>query len=270
MFLAHTSDLFQENYLVLEQYDKEKILIKDNSFHLISNICPHQGSLISMFHGSGNRICPYHSWSFDIKGNPLTSGRTAKTCKNTIPLKSFEVFEWSNLLFDKQLDFNQTIDCDNLILKEFRIDIVKTNYVNILDLFLDVDHIPSIHQNVYEKVGIQIDVVDWEFYKEGSIQRVKNNNAAWITVYPNTMIEWQNGHLFITVALPEINNQSKVLVYKYADKLSLDTFNINNDIWEIAWSQDKEQAERIKHVNNKNLEIQKILFRKYIQDHGVN
>jgi hypothetical protein len=86
-----------------------------------------------------------------------------------------------------------------------------------------------------------------------------------MAVYPGTMIEWQTGAMFITVAKPVDANTSSVIVYKYRDSRSSDAeWKMNSDIWETAWSQDSAQAELITEFNQDNLEQAKIHFRTYL------
>jgi len=269
IFLFHKNSLLQNHYHVLEQYQKEKIIIQNDGYHLISNICPHQKSLISTKDGEGNRVCPYHSWSFSIDGSPLTSGRTSYYCKNKSPLSKEKVYEWNSLLFNTEIDFPSYANFNNLILMEERTDLVNSNFKKIMDIFLDVDHIQSIHSGVYDLIGIDNTDVKWEYYTNGNIQIV-DQGALWIAVYPYTMIEWQKGSLFITVALPLNENLSKVHVFKYVDKFSIDTWKLNEYVWEKAWRQDRDQAEILTEFVDHNLEPQKIHYREYLKKNGIN
>jgi hypothetical protein len=80
------------------------------------------------------------------------------------------------------------------------------------------------------------------------------------------MIEWQKGAVFITVANDLGNGTSDVIVYKYRDKNSSNTeWDLNSDIWETAWFQDKQQAELIAEFNDDYLEESKQHFRMFLQ-----
>jgi phenylpropionate dioxygenase-like ring-hydroxylating dioxygenase large terminal subunit len=269
MFLAHKSSIPELSYKVLDQYQKRKVLVNDNGvYKLISNICTHQQSLLSVTDGKGTRVCPYHNWSFKIDGTPLTSGRTEHYCKNTEHLKTEPVYEWNGLLFDNKVEFDIDVDLTNTVLVESRIDYVKATPNNILDLFLDVDHIQTIHSGVYDLIDIHNTDVEWKYYTNGSIQTVKEG-ARWIAVYPNTMIEWQKGSMFITVAIPS-GEHSNVYVFKYLDKDYVDDWKLNESVWEKAWSQDKNQAELLTEFAQRNLEQQKIHFRDFLKSNGNN
>ena len=243
MFLAHKTSINPDTYQVLSQYNNKKVLVNSSNISLVSNVCPHQKSIISTKNGSGARVCPYHNWSFDIDGIPITSGRTSYYCKNEVPLDKELVHEWNSLLFSEQVEFNVNEKFDNMVLMESRIDVVDADYRNIMDLFLDVDHIQSVHTGVYDLIGITNTDVEWNYYNNGSVQTV-NQGALWAAVYPHTMIEWQKGSLFITVALPS-GDKSNVHVFKYADSNHISDWKLNEYVWETAWSQDKAQAELI-------------------------
>jgi len=281
MFYIHSNDLKNNEYMPIG--DKRQIVAcVNNAYYAISNVCPHQKSLISTKKGKGSRVCPYHGWSFDIAGNPLTSGKTA--CKNNNPLKFKPLYEWNHLLFSIPVDCVMFADFSSLELVEHRTDIVSGNAITIMDIFLDVEHIPLVHCGVYDQIGLtNVTEVEWTFYDWGSLQLVPRNtdchkefeatlleedksnpySAAWLAVYPGTMIEWQMGAVFITVAGKTENNLTPVEVYKYRDtRYNNQNWTLNNQIWELAWSQDKRQVGLIAEVNNNNLEEAKQHFRR--------
>lgn len=273
MFLGHINDFENNTYTPLEQLENKWVMVRqDDKFTVVSNVCPHQKSLISKKSGIGMRVCPYHSWSFSIDGSPIKSGRTEHYCKNEHALDTLPVYIWNNLLFTvpvecKELDF---INFSAMQLVEKRTDTVYAQKENIMDLFLDVDHIDSIHAGVYDKIGLtDIDTVEWSFYSTGSLQLVPNGEgygAAWLAIYPGSMIEWQPGALFITVAVRDKDNKSKVIVYKYKDTTYNDKdFDLNQSVWEQAWAQDKEQAEMLTEFTNRNLEESKLHFRSFLR-----
>lgn len=264
MFLAHANFLKENQHVPVIQYNNEKVLTRTAAgYTLISNICPHQKSLITTKLTEGNRICPYHNWSFDVYGHPISSGRTKHYCENKNSLETTTVYNWNNLLFSTNVDFDYKLDTENLSLVEQRIDIVKSTSETIMDIFLDVDHIPTVHKGVYDSIGItDIDNIVWTYYNNGSIQTVPGN-AVWISIYPNTMIELQQGSLFITVAVDIDSKLSKVHVFKYKDKNNDSNHTLNETVWETAWEQDKIQAELIVERNTTNLETQKQHFRNW-------
>jgi phenylpropionate dioxygenase-like ring-hydroxylating dioxygenase large terminal subunit len=289
MFLSHKLNLSKNGYKPLAQCNNHLVLVDAATPYLQDNICPHQKSLISIEGGSGVRACPYHGLAFTPEGNMIETSKSLRLCPGNNKLKNTEVFEWNNLLFNVPItneDLN-FVDFNNFSLVEQRIDIVNSSSKNIMDLFLDVDHIPTVHSGVYDQIGIEISQdVTWKYYEYGSLQLVKNdiqadsfantllesdyNNpygAAWLAIYPGTMIEWQPGALFITVAVDQSNGTSQVHVFKYKDtRYQIKNWHINEDVWECAWSQDKQQAQLLTEFNLDNLEKSKQHFRDWLND----
>jgi nitrite reductase/ring-hydroxylating ferredoxin subunit len=273
MFLSHTNDIKNGWSIPLAVYQNLKILNNNNGqYQIFSNICPHQGSLIlaSMRQGIA---CQYHGWSWNDNGQATASG-AAKIC-NTTRLPVTTAYVSNGLVFSKSINLDYLgIDFNSMELIEHRIDKVTANCNNIMDVFLDVDHIPVVHKDVYDKIGIHGDaIVEWDYYDWGSVQKVQATSisnskwaAIWIAIYPGTMIEWQPGSLFITVCLPTKDDCTSVLVWKYKDSNSTtEQWVTNETIWETAWEQDQHQSSSIvKFADYKMLEESKLHFRNWL------
>jgi phenylpropionate dioxygenase-like ring-hydroxylating dioxygenase large terminal subunit len=282
MFLAHLKDLQYTLAKPLVQFNKKKLLLNNDGFRLANNICPHQGSLI-LTEPSDNISCRYHGWGWNHSGDPISSGNT-KVC-NDYKLSLKDTFEINSLIFSEKINLDQIkdIDLSFMQLVETRIDFVNIDYKNIIDVFLDVDHIPIVHESVYDSIGIT-DEVEWHYYDWGNIQLVHKSTeysqefkdtlkdmpdqslaAFWITVYPYTTIEWQPGAMFVNVCVPR-DIGTDVCVFKYRDTRYNDkNWQINSSIWETAWMQDKIQSESIavRSMNLDHLETSKIHFREW-------
>jgi len=285
IFLSHVNDIILGYKKPLIQLDNKKFLFRTEiDYKLGNNVCPHQGSLI-IDEPSKELSCRYHGWKWNDLGEPQESKTT--TCKNTSRIILQDTFLSNSLIFSSDIDISGIgVDFYNMELVEQRIDVVRSNFKNIVDVFLDADHIPVVHKDVYGQIGISDDVnISWEFFDWGSIQKVfrtkKNSmnftktllnideerlSAIWITVYPYTMIEWQPGALFVTVCSPK-DKETDVLVLKYKDsRYNNDNWNINSCIWEKAWFQDKHQSELIVRTlgYHPNLEKSKLKFREFL------
>lgn len=286
VFLAHTSDVKEGFKKPLNQYQRRLLLANaDNQFSIISNVCPHQGSLI-LSSTKKSISCQYHAWSWDIDGNPKGSGTTHQCNKHK--LSSNISYISNNLIFNKDIRLpDLPVSFQYLELVEERVDSVNASTKNIIDLFLDVDHIPVVHPKLYDDIGVtKTSSIDWKYYDWGSVQLVQKDHdyaadyqatlrhssderlsAIWIAVYPYTMIEWQPGALFVTVASPD-NSNSKVTVLKYRDTRYSDAnWNFNSTLWEEAWRQDVCQAENIvSSVPDDHYEESKQHFHKWLKD----
>jgi phenylpropionate dioxygenase-like ring-hydroxylating dioxygenase large terminal subunit len=251
VFLAHVNDIASGVKKPLAQLDNFQTLVNnDRHYFLANNICPHQRSRIVSKEQTEFK-CQYHGWSWNNDGTAKDAG-TTKVCNNTkLVLKP--TFETNGLLFKDPIEdtdvFNK-IDLTKMVKVSERVDHIKADYRHIMDVFLDVDHIPVLHPGVYDKIGLEgVPIVDWNYYSWGNIQQVKLSDntvrAMWAAVYPYTMIEWQPGALFVTVAKPN-GDSTDVSVLTYQDPDCDPALQkLNAEIFDIAWQQDSQQAESI-------------------------
>jgi len=164
------------------------------------------------------------------------------------------------------------ISFENLRLQEYRIDTVNADPCISMDIFLDVDHIPVVHNGVYDLLGIEGKAdVTWDYSDWGNIQTVSDESgkviARWIAIYPYTMIEWQDHALFVTRSFDE----TKMAVWKYKDITdSEENYKRNSTMWESAFAQDKAQAEQMVRFPSSNLEDAKVHYRKWLHSNGFN
>ena len=158
------------------------------------------------------------------------------------------------------------LNFENLRLDEFRVDTVDADPKISMDIFLDVDHIPIVHNGVYDLLGIEGKAdVSWKYSDWGSMQTVVDEAgkiiARWIAIYPYTMIEWQAGALFVTRSFTD----TKMAVWKYRDITATDENYLTNSLmWENAFSQDKHQAEQMVRFPSTNLEEAKLHYRNWL------
>jgi phenylpropionate dioxygenase-like ring-hydroxylating dioxygenase large terminal subunit len=272
MFLAHTTDLENNQAKSLDIFENKKNLINYNGqYKLGSNICPHQNSRIIC--GTQESLtCQYHGWSWNLNGTPLNAGHT-KLC-NDVNLHMKPVYEYKGLLFEDNIDLSfLSISFENLRLTEYRVDTVNANPKVSMDIFLDVDHIPVVHNGVYDLLGIEGEAnVEWVYQDWGSVQKVSDKKenliAVWIAIYPYTMIEWQAGSVFITQCF----ENNKIAVWKYQDITAHEEeYKINSDMWETAFSQDKTQAEQmVRFPSTIHLETAKKHYRKWLSENGLD
>lgn len=279
MFLAHVNDLANGQWQVYPQL-KDWALFNDNgSYRLSSNICPHQGSYFQGTQGRKVRLCPFHGWSFNCSGEPIGSGTT--NCKNEKRLELRPVYEWNGFLFSEPVDLPNLpfINTEHLVLAHTETVIVRAGFMKIMNLFLDVDHIPVVHPKVYDEINVpNINQIGW-IHKTNSLtqlvptvlsdteftetlleqDKTSSYGAAWFAVYPYTMLEYQPGAWFITVADPIDENTTSVQVYKYRDtRYSSNNWNINETVWDRAFQQDCQQAEQLSNkIFYENLEPEK-------------
>lgn len=249
VFLAHINDVPLGMKKPLSQLDNLQTLVNnDRQYFLANNICPHQRSRIVAKEQTEFK-CQYHGWSWNTDGTAKDAG-TTNVCNNS-KLVLRPAFETNGLLFKDTIEDTSLlnkIDFTKMVKVTERVDRVNVDYRHIMDVFLDVDHIPVLHPGVYDQIGVPgVPTVKWTYYDWGSIQEIlmpdDSIRAVWAAVYPYTMIEWQPGALFVTVAKPNVDSTDvSVLTYQDPDYDPV-LQKLNAEIFNTAWQQDCQQAE---------------------------
>lgn len=274
MFLALSQHVPIGHVIPLPQYDNRVSIVNNGTWSLMSNVCPHQNSRIVRCATAHDHLqCPYHGLKFDHNGAGVD---------NSYTLEKWPAYQNQTMLFDQHVSCTFPIDTKDMTLVEHRQDIVNASPATIMDVFLDIDHIPVAHAGVYEQIGITgIGDLTWSTFENGSIQfvpaqegmdmvpgdRQYNLGACWMAVYPGTMIEWQPGALFVTVAHSINETTSRVQVYKYKDnRYWEEAWAMNQQVWETAWAQDRELAESIVYPAMENLDELKQHYMVWKQD----
>jgi len=268
MFIGHKSEIEKNGWKVLPQSNQTKTVCHDGTAYFVqSNICTHQGSVIRSGHGRGNPVCPYHAMSWEFNGTPRGNGTVghhgSQYCTNDTALANSPAYEWEGFLFSTPIEFPDSGVEGDYRLEEYRVDIIKSDTLPIMDLFLDVDHIPIIHPELYSQINVpSVSDVRWSYADSSSIQYVPFDNsdnqwgdlltkepmwgAVWLAVYPNIMFEWQPGAVFVMQLEDAGEGKTKCHVWKYKDlNYSDEVWHTSERVWELAWSQDKAQAERL-------------------------
>jgi phenylpropionate dioxygenase-like ring-hydroxylating dioxygenase large terminal subunit len=270
MFLALKQDIASNTATSLPQYDHHVCLVQTNDHvRLLSNICPHQNAKLK---SQGTElICPYHGRRFDFDG---------KGIDHNYQLESWSVHSSDALLFDQPVSAQFPVDLSHMVLAESRIDFVRNSPLVIMDVFLDIEHIPYAHAGVYASVGLNDCVeISVSLFENGSLQLVEATGptkaiaedqthklaAVWMAVFPGTMIEWQPGSLIVTVAHRVTETASKVQVFKYHDsRYDRSVHELNNNVWETAWQQDRAIAESVVQMAENNLNKLQLDFRQWL------
>ena len=270
MFLGHVTDLLSGRAKNIDVLENKKFLLNDNgNFKIGSNICPHQNSRIVKDNALELR-CPYHGWSWHNDGSPKDSGSSTMCNQQKLHIKP--AYEFKGLLFEEKIDLTLLDDLDfsNLRLEQYRVDTVDADPKISMDIFLDVDHIPTVHNGVYDLLGIEGQAnVKWDYTDWGNIQTVSDQKgkiiARWIAIYPYTMIEWQDNALFVTRSF----SQTKMAVWKYKNVTDTEeNYQKNSKMWEAAFAQDKEQATLMLRFPTANLEEAKYHYRDWLNKNG--
>jgi len=252
MFLSLTQDIPSNHAVPLEQYDHHWCLVNNNGkFELVSNICPHQNAKLCVT-ATEQFVCGYHGKTFDICGTGVNTA---------LKLPTKTVYSVDALLLDQSLPISIPCNLEYMRLQEYRKDFVRSSPDIIMDVFLDIEHIDHAHAGLYDQKGLDtLEQVEVSVFSNGSAQSVISDRATyaidadkeiglaayWLAIYPYTMIEWQPGALYVTVANKISDASSCVHVFKYYDtRYDTSVVEFNNKVWETAWSQDRRLSESV-------------------------
>ncbi|NCF36180.1 MAG: Rieske 2Fe-2S domain-containing protein [Gammaproteobacteria bacterium] len=109
LLACHSSQVGKPgDYLTLEIYDQDILVThdRDGAIRAFYNVCQHRGHKLAS--GSGNKkllVCPYHAWSYDLRGqlkaaphaNKVPGFDSSKICLTEIRLENFLGFLFINL-----------------------------------------------------------------------------------------------------------------------------------------------------------------------------
>lgn len=272
MFLALEQDIPLNQAVPIKQLNNHACVVKkQGQTFLLSNICPHQNVKIADCATSALTCC-YHGKQFDLDGNGINT---------KLKLSKAPVYINGSLLFDQEVLFTFPVNLQHMVLDQYRVDQVRSTPNYIMDVFLDIDHIPFAHAGVYDRIGIvNTRDISVDLFDNGSIQLVHdssdsqaiesdtdyNFSACWMAIYPGTMIEWQPGSLFVTVATPGYE-YSNVHVFKYSDtRYSSESYDLNSEVWETAWEQDRYIAERMVSMPTCDLNSLKVHYNRWLKN----
>lgn len=107
VFVGHVGDIpASGDYVLREVVDESLIVCRDDDGEVRAfyNVCRHRGTRICEADGhvSSRFVCPYHAWTFDLKGKltgapHMSEGTNFR--KEDFPLKPVHVGVWDGLIF---------------------------------------------------------------------------------------------------------------------------------------------------------------------------
>jgi len=259
MFVGLLQDLPHNTFVPLAQTEYHTgIVAAESGVYQMTNVCPHQNSLITCA-PTQQLTCPYHGLSYTLQGQGI---------KHNYALEKSPVYVHNNLMSTSDVAQYWPVDLRHMVLQEQRVDVVESTTDIIMDVFLDIDHIPHAHNGVYDQIDVHdVSGIQTQLYPNASLQLVPgvtkftitddqqvDAGAVWLAMYPGTMIEWQPGALFVTVARTNKQGSCDVHVFKYRDiRYPVSTWYINKSTWEQAWQQDRDLAQHIVSLPTQDL-----------------
>ncbi len=143
----------------------------DGSLHVLSSVCRHRGTVLAT--GSGNTsllVCPYHHWSYDLKGRLKAAPRLeahASFERSACRLPEFACEEWLGFLFtslaadppplapqlaplEAQL---RNYHMEDMSLKYLATEVWHTNWKCFVENFMEGYHLSPLHRNTLHAVN---------------------------------------------------------------------------------------------------------------------
>ncbi|CAO2823220.1 unnamed protein product [Amaranthus hypochondriacus] len=219
--------------------DVEYVICRDDDgeIHGFHNVCRHHASVLA--YGSGRKtcfVCPYHGWTYGLKGNLLKAPRITGIQKfdpmefGLIPIC---VATWGPFVVinvgssEKKVDYatleNQWLGSSAGFLSANGVDTslsyicrreytIECNWKVFCDNYLDGGyHVPCAHKELAS--GLNLDTYSTEIFEKVSIQRCTSSStetgnndrlgstALYAFIYPNFMINrygpWMDTNLIV-------------------------------------------------------------------------
>lgn len=188
------------------------------------NVCRHRGSLLIEENSEAKRFrCPYHSWTYDLKGKllhcPLFDANPAQKGvfnKNDYDLLSVRVASWGAFIFisldpnaeplsDYLGDFAKdyaNFPLDELTLVRRQKYNIKANWKLIAENFLEYYHLPFVHPELCEVAAIDMHKRNqgagmyMSFYANPLLKGNTPLDADFLPPMPKLSAEQQNSGYF--------------------------------------------------------------------------
>ena len=161
------------DFMTFQLCDEPLIGTRDaeGKVHVLSNVCRHRGTVL--VNGSGNApllICPYHHWSYDLKGKLKAAPRLdAHTLfdRSACRLPEFPCEEWQGFLFTSLAEDPQPLAArlaplttrlhnyhmESMSLKYLATEVWNTNWKCFVENFMEGYHLSPLHRTTLHAVN---------------------------------------------------------------------------------------------------------------------
>ena len=265
--------------------DKPVLLIKDNDNKIVAfhNVCSHRClKLVDEKKNVGKIIrCPYHSWSYDLKGKLKAAPHIGGTGQHQPKgfnfldhgLKKIKIHIWHDWIFinfnGKAKKFN---DYAKPLMKKFNdIDLtklkygatldfgkIKTNWKFLIENFIEPYHVQFVHKSTTNQpLKDHYTVVDGICYGSGvdvKQEDTKNIKALSVTsrylsLFPNFIIGTyfpnQVGVYLNVPIAPGVTSQKRIIYTTDGKDMGKEEIEMVKNIWWSVHKEDHEMCERL-------------------------
>ena len=142
----------------------------DNNLNALVNICRHRMTRLADGEGTTRVLtCPYHSWAYDLDGNLVNAPKMEdkQFDKSKYRLQQLRVETWLGFIF-VNLDADaeplaprlsplakhlENFHIERMTLLSKKVDVWKSNWKVLVENFLEVYHIESVHRDTLFALG---------------------------------------------------------------------------------------------------------------------
>ena len=142
----------------------------DNNLNALVNICRHRMTRLADGEGTTRVLtCPYHSWAYDLDGNLVNAPKMEdkQFDKSKCRLQQLRVETWLGFIF-VNLDANakplaprlspltkqlENYHIERMVPTSKKVDVWKSNWKVLVENFLEVYHIESVHRDTLFALG---------------------------------------------------------------------------------------------------------------------
>ncbi|MDH4189152.1 MAG: aromatic ring-hydroxylating dioxygenase subunit alpha [Betaproteobacteria bacterium] len=246
------------DYHTLAWADHARMLVRnDAGIELLTNICRHRQAI--MLQGRGNAqniVCPFHRWTYDLKGELLGAPHfPANPC---VRLASKPLTHWNGLLFSGPADphsdlagfsLHDDFDFSGFVLDRVMVDDYACNWKTFIEVYLELYHVVPFHPGLSNFADC--DRFRVEYGRDWSIQVVEAKEgfakpgtpayarwqkacvkylngqapkygAMWMSYYPGVMLEWYPHVLIVSHLIPRSPTlTTNVVEFYYPEEITL-------------------------------------------------
>ena len=245
------------SYATLSHEDHGRVLVREaQGVQLLSNICRHRQAV--MLEGQGQTesiVCPLHRWTYNLKGELVGAPHFPEDpCRH---LKSTPLQRWNGLLFEgpeaiaKELQstpFMEQLDFSGYVLNRVQHHECNYNWKSFIEVYLDDYHVAPFHPGLGQFVDCN--ALHWHYGEHFSVQSVGITDlkhsatpvyrrwqeqvlrmhpeglppygAIWMTIYPNTMVEWYPKVLIVSTLHPRSPQSTlNIVEFYYPEEIAL-------------------------------------------------
>ena len=245
------------DYATLAHEDHGRVLVRNSrGIELLSNICRHRQAVMLEGQGQADSIvCPLHRWTYDLNGALIGAPHFPEDpCRH---LKSTALSRWNGLLFEGPAEivrdlhttpFMEQLDFSGYVLNRIEEHACDYNWKSFIEVYLDDYHVVPFHPGLGHFVDCT--KLHWHYGEHFSVQAVGITDlkqpstpvyqrwheqvlrmhpeglppygAIWMTIYPNTMVEWYPKVLVVSTLHPRgPQSTNNVIEFYYPEEIAL-------------------------------------------------